>query len=50
MPGIKWGSSSDLTGNLPGLTCTQLEKPLPGGSLNEIRSWWKIARLIELLP
>jgi hypothetical protein len=50
LPGYKWGSASDQTGNLPGLVCTPLEKPLPGGSLHGWLEWAKIAQLIESLP
>lgn len=49
MPGIKWGSSSDLTDELPGLKCSALEQPLPGSSLQSFHTWWNLARLIAEL-
>jgi hypothetical protein len=50
LPAYKWGSATDQTGRLPGLTCVRLEKPLPGGSLKGWLEWSKIAQLIESLP
>lgn len=49
-PAVKWGSSSDQTGKIPGLVCTKLEKPLPGSGPSAWAAWWKIARLIENFP
>jgi hypothetical protein len=39
-----------VTGRLPGLVCTPLEKPLPGSSLKSWLEWSKIAQLIESFP
>lgn len=50
LPGYTWTSSSDQTGALPGLTCERLDKPLPGGSLSQWLTGYKIIRLIEELP
>lgn len=50
MPGIKWGSSSDQTGFLPGLVCRRLEAPLPGSSLSSWATFRKLAQLIEEVP
>lgn len=49
-PALKFASSRDLTGIIPGLRCVALEKPLPGSSINGWFQWWKIARLIEAWP
>lgn len=50
LPAYKWGSSTDVTGELPGLVCTPLEQPLPGGGLRSESTWLKIAQIIESLP
>lgn len=50
LPLYKWGSASDQTGALPGLTCVRLEKPLPGGTLRGWLEWAKIAQIIEGIP
>lgn len=45
-PAIKWASSSDRTGDFPGLVCTRVENPLPGTSYNTWASFWKLVKLI----
>lgn len=47
LPGYTWTSSTDATDFLPGWTCTALEKPLPGATLSQWLTSWKIVRLIE---
>lgn len=48
-PAYKWGSTSDDTGVLPGVTCTPLELPLPGTNKRSTYNWFKIAQLIAEL-
>jgi hypothetical protein len=48
-PGYKWGSNTDDTGLFGGVTCSPLERPLPGSSLQNLSDWWKVARLIAEL-
>jgi hypothetical protein len=47
LPGYIWTSSQDATDFLPGWTCEKLEEPLPGSSLSQWLTGWKIVRLIE---
>jgi hypothetical protein len=47
-PLVVFSSTRDLTGEIPGLVCRSLERPLPGSSWSNYARWWKIARLIEL--
>jgi len=47
LPGYTWTSSTDATGSLPGWTCQRLEKPLPGSSLSQWLTGYKIVKLIE---
>jgi hypothetical protein len=50
LPGVKWGSSSDVSRNLPvPIKCVRVEKPISGGPTSWA-TWWKIARMIEQLP
>jgi hypothetical protein len=49
-PGIIFGSSTDETGTLPGLTCSRLDSPLPGSSWTQFATFWKLVRLIEGIP
>lgn len=49
-PEVKFSSTSDQTGAIPGLVCSKLEEPLPGGSINDYLKWNKLAQLIEELP
>lgn len=49
-PAVKWFSSSDVTGDAPGLTCTRVEGPPPGSSWSSWAGLWKITRLIERFP
>lgn len=46
-PDVPFSTSSDQTGLVPGLVCSRLEKPLPGGTTSEWFSFNKILRLIE---
>lgn len=50
LPAIKWASTTDRTGWLPGWTCSKLETPLPGTIPRQWLTWGKIAQLIEDLP
>jgi hypothetical protein len=50
LPGYIWTSSQDATGFLPGWECVRLEEPLPGSSLTEWLTSYKIIRLIEGIP
>lgn len=50
LPGYTWASSSDATNFLPGWTCERLEKPLPGGTLSQWLTSYKIIKLIERWP
>jgi hypothetical protein len=50
LPAYKWGSASDVTGELPGLSCVPITKPLPDGSLRSWLEWSKIAQIIETFP
>jgi len=50
LPAYKWGSATDVTGQLPGLTCTPLEKPLPDATSKTWAEWFKFAQLIEGIP
>lgn len=47
LPGYTWTSSTDATGFLPGWHCERLDAPLPGSSLSQWLTSWKIVRLIE---
>ncbi len=47
LPGYSWTSSSDATDFLPGWSCEALEHPLPGTSLNQWLTSYKVIRLIE---
>jgi len=47
LPGYSWTSTVDATDFLPGWTCEALEKPLPGSTLSQWLTSWKIVRLIE---
>lgn len=47
LPGYTWTSSTDATGFLPGWHCEALEEPLPGSTLSQWLTSWKIVRLIE---
>jgi hypothetical protein len=49
LPGYTWTSSVDATGFLPGWHCEALETPLPGSSLSQWLTSWKVVRLIEEL-
>lgn len=49
-PEFKFASTQDVTDRIPGLVCTRVERPLPGGSLSNFLKWNKIARLLEELP
>jgi len=50
LPAYKWGSATDVTGAIPGLTCTPLAEPLPSGPLRTWAEWYKIAQIIEGIP
>lgn len=50
LPGYTWTSSQDATDFLPGWTCERLERPLPGSSLQQWLTSYKIVRLIERFP
>lgn len=50
LPGYTWTSSEDATGFLPGWECRKLESPLPGGSLSQWLTGFKIVKLIEGFP
>lgn len=50
LQGYTWTSSTDATGFLPGWKCVKLEHPLPGASLQQWLTSWKIVRLIEGVP
>lgn len=50
LPGYQWTSSEDATDFLPGWTCRALEEPLPGSTLTQWVTSWKIVRLIESFP
>lgn len=47
LPGYTWTSTTDATGFLPGWHCVPLEEPLPGSTLSQWLTSWKIVRLIE---
>jgi len=49
LPGYTWTSTTDESGSLPGWVCEPLEKPLPGSSLSQWFSAFKVAQLIERL-
>lgn len=48
-PGIKWGSSSDLTSTFPGITCEPLAESFPDSGGRDYYNWLKIAQLIAEL-
>lgn len=49
-PGVILTSSSDQSGDIPGLVCKRVDGALPGSSLNQSYTFWKILRLVEGLP
>jgi hypothetical protein len=49
-PDLIFGSSSDVSDRIPGLSCRRLERPLPGAGPTAWYHWYKIVRIIEGLP
>lgn len=50
LPLVKWYSTSDLSGELPGLTCVKVEGKAPSSSWSSWAGFYKILRLIDAFP
>lgn len=49
-PAVKWFSSSDVSGEFLGLTCTRVDHPPPNTGPTHWADLWKLTRLIEAFP